>query len=362
MKHKSIKIFINYFLGPILFIWLSLSIYHQVKQQPRLDEAWAGIRDSFTGPQVWNIAICFLLMIVNWSIEAVKWKISVNQVQKVSFLRSFKAVLSGVSFSVSTPNRVGEYLGRVLYMDEGNRLKTISITIVGSMSQLIITLLMGCIGLFIMRSGIESNQLVSPIWMNVILSGVITVLFFLTLFYFRLSWLVKWVDRMPKSGKFVYLVKALEDFNATLLLRLLSLSAVRFTVFIVQYYLLFRLFDVDVSWWQAFWAVSVSFLVMAVIPTIAVIELVQRGKVMTTILALHSANALGISLATASIWFINLILPAIVGSLLILSIKKIFTNKNNPGDPDTRKPFHYHAGAGIDLEKGLKNKNADERI
>ena len=325
--NKNIKIFINYFLGPLLFVWLSWSIYRQIQKQPGLESAWHAIKESFSTPLVWNLVAVILLMVVNWSIEAVKWKISVRPIQQVSFLKAFRAILSGVSFSVSTPNRVGEYLGRVLYMDEGNRLKTISITIVGSISQLIITLLMGCIGLIILRPGIESSQIISPIWMKVIIYGVITVLSGLLLFYFRLSWLIKWVDRLPGSNRFAYLVKALEDFDSGLLIKLLFFSALRFVVFIVQYYLLFHLFAVDVSWGQTFWAVSVSFLVMAVIPTIAIIELVQRGKIMTTIMALYTANNLGVGFATAGIWFINLILPAIIGSLLILGIKKMVADK-----------------------------------
>lgn len=269
-----------------------------------------------------------LLMFINWSVEAIKWKISVNEIQKVSFSRALKAVLSGVSFSVSTPNRVGEYLGRVLYMDEGNRLKTISVTIAGSISQLIITLLMGLTGLIILRPAIEAEHFVSPIWLTMIIYGVLAVLLVLTLFYFRLSWLIKWIDRLPGMKRFTYLVRVLEDFNATLLLRILSLSLLRFFIFGIQYYLLFRFFDVDVSWWQAFWTVSVSFVVMAVIPTFAIAELGLRGKVSLIFTGLFSANKAGIIFTTAGIWFINLIIPAIVGSLMILSIKKIYTEKN----------------------------------
>jgi uncharacterized membrane protein YbhN (UPF0104 family) len=325
---KNSKIFINYFLGPLLFVWLSWTIYQQIKKQPGLEKAWNGIIGSFSGPLVWNIVAVIVLMIVNWSIEAVKWKLAVKAIQPVSFLKAFRAVLSGVSFSVSMPNRVGEYLGRVLYMEEGNKLKTISITIVASISQLIITLFMGCIGWLFMGSVIEEKQLVSSIWFQVILYGMIAVTIVLTLFYFRLSLLIKWVDRLPGSRRFAYLVKALEDFNATLLLRLLSLSALRFVVFIVQYYLLFRLFDVDISWWQTFWAVSVSFVVMAVIPSITLIEPVQRGTVMVMILGLYSLNTLGIGFTATGIWFINLIVPAAVGSLLILGITKMKKIKN----------------------------------
>lgn len=266
-------------------------------------------------------------MLVNWSIEAVKWKISVRPVQEVGFFRALQAVFSGVSFSVSTPNRMGEYLGRLLYMKEGNRLKTISITIVGSISQLIITLLAGCAGLLLLRHRIESDGLVSPLWMNVILCGAIAVTILFLLFYFRLSWIVRWVDRLPGSKRFAYLVEALEDFNSGMLLRLLGLSLLRFFVFILQYYLLFHLFDVPLSWWPVFWSVSVSFLVMAVIPTIAIAELAQRGKVVTAIVGLFSANELGMTLATATIWFVNLILPAVIGSLLILRMRRIVGGK-----------------------------------
>lgn len=289
---------------------------------------WQHIQESISGPMLWNLVAVIALMFVNWSVEAIKWKISVKQIQQVGFIKAFKAVLSGVSFSVSTPNRVGEYLGRVMYMNEGNRLKTISITIVGGISQLIVTLLMGCIGLVVLRSAIEDSQLVSPIWMKVVLYGVLTVLAVLTLFYFKLSWLIKWVDRLPGSNRFAYLVKALEDFNATLLLKLLSLSLFRFIIFIIQYYLLFRLFSVEITWWQSFWTVSVSFLVLAAIPSFAILELVQRGYVTKTIVGLYSTNIAGIGLATAGIWLINLIIPAIIGSLLILGIKKIYSGNN----------------------------------
>ncbi|HEX6193199.1 MAG TPA: lysylphosphatidylglycerol synthase domain-containing protein [Chitinophagaceae bacterium] len=335
--NRNIKRFINYFLGPLLFLWLSWSIYRHIQHQPNLGKAWQRIRESFSSPLIWNLVMVVVLMVVNWSIEAFKWKISIKSVQQISFLRAFKAILSGVSFSVSTPNRVGEYLGRVLYMEEGNRLRTISITIVGSISQLIITLFMGCLGLLVLRSALQESSLVSAIWMQVILYGVLACLIVLTLFYFRLAWLIRWIDRLPGSSRFAYLVRALEDFDATILLRLLSLSALRFIVFILQYYLLFRLFDVNISWWQAFWAVSVSFLVMAIIPTFAIAELGLRGEISIKLIGLFSVNNLGILMTSMTIWLVNLILPAVIGSLLILSIRTIFTNKSNHENSNGKK-------------------------
>ncbi len=330
MLNKNIKIFLNYFLGPLLFLWLSYSIYNQVKHQPDLNTSWIKIKQSLQSTEIWDLAIVIFLMIINWSIEALKWKISIQKIQPIGFSRSFRAILSGVSFSVSTPNRIGEYLGRILYMEEGNRLRVISLTIVSSMSQLIITLFAGSIGLFFIRKSIETGEVIQgldPFWLRVVQYGVIIVLTILTGLYFRLSLLISLVDKLRNNNRYSWLIVSLKNIHATLLLRLLSLSAIRYIVFVVQYFLLFRLFEVDIEWWQCFWTVSVIFLVLAIIPTFAIAELGLRGNVSLKLIGLFSTNSLGISITTATIWIINLVLPAIAGSLLILSVK-IFKNRN----------------------------------
>jgi hypothetical protein len=268
-------------------------------------------------------------MIVNWTLETVKWKLCIQRIQQIPFITAFKAVLSGISFSVSTPNRVGEYLGRVLYMDEGNRLKAISLTITGSLSQLIITLVMGLAGLMTLGPKLQARGVLSHFWFNSILYGTIIALLILTILYFRLAGVARWFERIKVVKRYGWLFQALEEFNATLLLQLLSLSALRFLVFIAQYYLLFRFFGVDVTWEQTLWAVSVSFLIMAVIPTIALFtDLSLRGEISLKLVGIFSDNHLGIWFASVNIWVINLIIPALAGSLLILSIKKILFNKN----------------------------------
>jgi uncharacterized membrane protein YbhN (UPF0104 family) len=328
---KNIKIFLNYFLGPLLFIWLTVSIYNQVRHQPDLRTSWIKIKQSVQSPEIWNLVIVIFLMFINWAIEALKWKIVIQPVQPVNFFKSFRAVLSGVSFSVSTPNRIGEYVGRVLYMEEGNRLKAVSLTIVSSISQLIITLFCGLIGLFYLTGKIERSEMIhgddSSIWLQVLQYGVVLVLVILTVFYFRLSLFTRLIDKLLSKSRYVWLVDSLKDVHATLLLKLLSLSAIRYIVFMLQYFLLFRLFEVRIVWWQCFEAVSVVFLVLAIIPTFAIAELGLRGKVNLKLLGLFSANSLGISIATVTIWLINLVVPAIAGSLLIVSIK-IFKNRN----------------------------------
>ena len=117
-------------------------------------------------------------------------------------------------------------------------------------------------------------------------------------------------------------LRVLEDVNATMLLSILSLSAARYVVFILQYYLLFRVFGVEVDWWQAFWAVSVVFFVIAIIPTLGFLpELGIRWQAGMGVLQLYSANVAGIFATSLAVWIINLAIPAMAGGLLILSLK-----------------------------------------
>ena len=321
--NKNIKIFLNYVLGPLLFAWLSYSVFNQIKNQPNLEESWVNIKASFTDTRVLSFILVFVLMFVNWSLEALKWKISVQGVQPVSFFRSLKAIFSGVSFSVTTPNRTGEYLGRVLYMDDGNRLRVISLTILGSISQLMVTVFFGLLGLLILETDITKMNLSG--WMEWLkdlgIIGASLAFIFLTVFYFRIGWLVKWIDKIPAIKKYIWLINELEKTDTTLLLRLLSISLLRYLVFATQYFLLFRFFGVEVNWWQGFWATAIVFFVMAITPTIELFEVVKKMYVTKEIFAIFTVNTLAIGFVTTTIWCINLVIPAAIGSLLILGIK-----------------------------------------
>ena len=52
------------------------------------------------------IVSIFLLLPVNWGMEAVKWKTLVSPLQKSSFFQSYKSVLSGLTTGFFTPNRI----------------------------------------------------------------------------------------------------------------------------------------------------------------------------------------------------------------------------------------------------------------
>lgn len=329
MLNKNIKIIINWVIGPVLAAWLFYSLYQQVQGQERLDEAWTIIRQAPFGAEAWKFWLVVLLVFFNWGIEARKWQLLMRLLQPMRFSTAVKAVLSGVTFSLNTPNRIGEYGGRMLYVAEGKRIQSVSLSIAGSISQLIITVLMGCGGLLYLLLQMNESSVImglNAFWMKMALYFSFGAFILLLLFFFRLGWLIRLIDKLPYAEKFARYIDVLERFEAKLLLRLLFLSLLRYLIFVLQYIFMLQLTQVGVGWMQGFWLVSVLFLVLAVVPSFAIADLGIRGKFGVALLSLYSTNVAGIIGTTFGIWFINLFIPAIIGSLLILG-KKIIQEK-----------------------------------
>ena len=321
--NKSIKILLKWFVGPLLAAWLFYSLYQQVKIQPDIDASFALIKALPFGANAWKFWLVILFVFVNWGLEARKWQLLMKTLQPLSFFTAFKSVLCGVTFSLNTPNRIGEYGGRILFVHEGNRLKAITLSIAGGMAQLIITMLMGCLGLtYLLFTMDASGNLmgISVFWIRIFLYGSIFGTIIFIFFFFRLGWLIRLLEKLPYVNRFLKYINVLETFDAKILLRLLSISFFRYIVFVLQYIFMLQLLQVEQNVWSGLWVITVMFWILAIIPSFAIAELGIRGTIAKTLFS-YSSNTIGILTATFGIWFVNLFIPALIGSLLILGIK-----------------------------------------
>ncbi len=323
--NKSIKILLKWIVGPLLAAWLFWSLYQQVKNQPDIDASIALIKTIPFGPAAWKFWLVIAFVFVNWGLEARKWQLLMKAVQPMSFFTAFKSVLCGVTLSLNTPNRVGEYGGRILFVNEGNRIKAITLSIAGSIAQLIITMLMGCLGLaWLLFTMKESATLmgISVFWLRIFLYGSIFATTGFMIFFFRLNWLVRLLERLPYADRFSKYINVLETFEAKVLLRLLSISFFRYIIFVLQYIFMLQLLHVEESIWTGFWLITVMFWILAIIPSVAVADLGIRGTIAKTLFIYgNNTNTIGILTCTFGIWLVNLFIPAVIGSLLILGIK-----------------------------------------
>jgi len=323
---KDIKIIGKlYIIGPLVFLLLSSLIYRQVTHQPGWRDSLREIRAAITGPQQWKLWLVLLLMPLNWGIEARKWQLALRPIGGIAYRNAFRAVLTGTTMASFTPNRMGEYLGRILYIKEGQRIRSISLTMACSIAQLMVTLFIGGLGLASLRATMHAGPPGFQHWqlaLTILLWTVIAMLVILTFIYCRLSLVASLLLKIPALSRYGAYIKVLENFDATILLRILFLSFGRYIVFIIQYSLVFPVFGVALGFWKVWGGMSIVFLVMAIVPTLTFLtELGLRWEASIQVLELYSSNVLGIFAASFAIWLINLIIPALIGSLLIVRIK-----------------------------------------
>jgi hypothetical protein len=308
-------------VGPVLFLLIGFSIWQQLNAQQDLARHWQSLKAHAEDRGLGWLALVVAGMALNWGLEGLKWHRLINHVMQASYGRAIMSVLAGVSFTMLTPNRMGEFLGRVLYLPDGSRVRAATLTLIGSMSQLIITMVLGCIGIIFLEWGSPAAAVWPSLLMNVLLYGTFLVLAGILVVYFNIGWAIRMVEKWPPATRYAGYIHAIGEIGSRELLKILGISALRYAVFLGQYWLVFRYLGIPLALTDMAAATAVMFLVLAVVPTISLAELGIRGKVSLFVYSLFVSDPLGILVTTAIIWLINIILPAFAGSLMLLSVR-----------------------------------------
>lgn len=296
-----------------VFIAAGVLLYVRLTRKVGLHQPWSLWRNNGE-PAPWAaLAIVSLLMVVNWSIEAWKWRCLVRPVQQVGFLRALTATIAGTTIGLITPNRVGEFAGRVLFLDPEHRVQGSFATLLGSIAQFVVTLMLGGIALtfnhYLLFSAAEPSRAWNVVVWSALLIGCSAVfLFFSPGAFARLLLTIPWLKRFERHAI------VLDTFSRADLVRVFLLSLLRYVVFTVQFaIILVAVAGVEVA--EALMSVPVVFLLTTLVPTMALTELGVRGSVATTFIA---GDHMGIMVSTALIWFINLVIPAMAGGIILL--------------------------------------------
>lgn len=271
------------------------------------------------------------LMVVNWAIESLKWELLIRQSEKVSFGKAYQAVLGGLAVSVFTPNRVGEFIGRVFILKNTDPFKAIMLTIVGSFSQLLVTIVLGTIAYILFAPVYLSAFISNSSWL---VNGFSATLVFLSLSlifaFFNISVLhrisillpVKYAEKI-KAG-----IEAIAACPRPLLLKAVFLSTIRYFIFSTQFYLAIRLTGLNFTAVQCMMVIPVIYLTLASIPTVALTELGVRGSVSVFLFGLlagtsglDASASLAVVSASTLIWLVNIAIPSLAGVFVIFRLK-----------------------------------------
>jgi hypothetical protein len=314
--HKFIRVLIRFILPVAASLYL---IYVVCRIPSDTIEYWAASLD-FSFRVVVMLALVIVLALLNWLFEAVKWRLLAGQLQAISIKEAFIGILYGVSLGMITPRRVGEVAGRAMVLKPEYRWKGMVINTAGSIAQLGVSLVFGLLSVaFVLFQGTTASSF--PLGFP--LGALAILLLLLVTAKPAISRLLTW----PKLPGWARVIDVFSGLGLKEMTTLLVLSVFRYSIFLMQFYMLLVVFGVPLSMFYSMLLLSIVFLILAAIPVSALGEAGIRGSVVLLaygfVFGSHHAFAPGVEpgllAAILSLWLINLVLPASAGAVLALS-------------------------------------------
>lgn len=262
------------------------------------------------------VLVVFLMVFLNWGVEAFKWKLLVQKIQRISFITSFKVILTALTIGIITPNRIGEIPARAILLNNRDKFKDVAIiTVVGGYSQMLITLITGAISSLVVLKFFGDTAYSS--FLPIIL--IAFSFLFLSIYFFP-----KKLKSMGYKIPFVKKKKILEVldlYSFKELVAVLMLSGFRYFIFFTQYYLILKAFHIEFLSFSEVLLISFYFMITSFIPTILISEIGVRGSVALFIFMVVSDQSIAIISSSVVLWVINIGAPALFGTFYLKQFK-----------------------------------------
>lgn len=272
-----------------------------------------------------SLGIVFLLMFVNWFVEAIKWRFICLQFQSISLGKALESVFCGLAWAVFTPNRIGEYGGRVLFLSPKKRVFGLIGMGIGSMSLMVITNVVGILSLCWFANvylNVEGFWFVGACLFTLFYSSFFIIL------YFRIRLLNDILVRIKFLTKYERFFSLLLRYDQIKLRQIFLYSAIRYVVFTSQYCLLMQVLIPDLPFFQMVMMIFLLFFVQSALPSLDLFDVGVRSITASYFFGFLTDQNIAVMAIAACIWFVNLIIPAIIGSFFTFKINFFGTNSN----------------------------------
>ena len=100
---------ISLFIKSVIFIMTLYYIFHKLSDIHNILSPVYFVGNLKSNYFLYALVLVFF----NWGFEAIKWKYMIKKIEYITFSVALKSVFAGVSTGIFTPNRVGEFAGKV---------------------------------------------------------------------------------------------------------------------------------------------------------------------------------------------------------------------------------------------------------
>lgn len=282
-------------------------IYNQLANNDQLD--WQKFITLFRKNQsVLGIAFILFLSVLNRYFEILKWQNLANVIHPISISEATKQVLAALTAGIFTPNGVGEYAGKALFYPKSEAKKVVFLNLVCNGIQMILTIVFGVFGLlyFNAKYTIITTRTVA------ILFGVFLLLF--GVFFFLRKIKIRGFSIEKLIHKINEIPKPVHQKN-------ILLGICRYIVFSHQYYFLFLAFDVELPYLTLIATIAVVYFLASSLPTFQFLDFAVKGSVAIYFFGILGVNEWIVVFISTLMWFLNVVLPVIIGTYYVLNFK-----------------------------------------
>lgn len=313
---KNVQNIFKWLLMAIILAYIFIKLREENELGANMATALKGI--DFIGNA--HLFILPLLLVgVNWLVEAHRWQLLSDKIERLNLWQALSGVLAGQSMAFITPQSVGDYLGRIWYMKNSNRYEAVGSVMFGRWSQSLVTGIFGSIGLvFVMIGEFKLKTLPTIILVGLLCAfWLVVVLFFVA----KRAMVIRRFEKLL-GEKWAQYIKVIHQFNREESVKILLLTMLRYLVFTTQFILIFKLFASITSWDQLLAGITWMFLIKSVVPVINIFaDLSVREMAVVYFFTLYPANIAVIIMVSLCLWLINILMPTLIGVFHVYRLK-----------------------------------------
>ena len=301
----------------MVFVFAIAYILTSIESQKNLISL---IAKDFSTTIIPYFILIFLLQFVNWTLEALKFYFLLPDSKNLSFNQVLKSVYVGNLTAIVTPKRLGNFIGRNWILKDKAQQVTIS-TISGNFYQLFITIIMAFCSFLYLYFFKTQFLLELKYYFLLLVFLYLFLLFLIGYTIFNNDW-HPIVNKLKLVKYFNISTDHLNSISSFKRIKVLFFAMSRYWIFIFQYYLLIKGFNITVDFLDVIILVGLLFGTVTFLPSFAPGNLGTREALSIFILG---GSALGIKFALVSflVWSVNVAFSALIGAGLLFTSKTI---------------------------------------